>query len=831
MNKNNFITIKEILSWDSNFINAIDDPIALERTYSLYIWYELETVEHWYEDFLLVRKAILTMTKGRGNLVSRGAVVFLTEQMTSENMVNLISFLIFKSLTYEDRFTIVKNSVEAPIFIEDTLINKNLNNILLKKKINDKPMLKESSEVCRWVSKKIFSYLVFQDYHSGKDFSFKNYNTFIDMNKEPTEEELTQLLTNVSESGLNKNTKDWLQSFIMGVMAYLGLEGIIVEHKKTIENKTMIQYSIIANKSVTKNRDYRKSLSQYSQIKYGDEYLWIAQHYSKIFNVTKPNKNSNKSIIFNDRSEVDIMSNGFYYMSKEDLLRVLKIIEGEHTWKFDDLRILIVNYQNELREVRIKVSSGILKGVEWFETNSWVKLLEHEISVLWNYYNLYLLSFDEILFGKKVYDVPTYEYRGRLYYNSSISFTTSTFPRYFAYQGISDGNESVKNPESITSSIIKNYNFIIEEAMGLLKISKTGDGIYEQVFHTMISIGAILSPSVLEVCIITYLTYATNLILNDFNHPKLKLKDQLALNHYIEILKDYSKPLFRKRFLMKDHTASVWQNIVRMVGPKNPWSLKIVNLNSIDTHYDTYVAIFNDYLKYENTIVTDKNGEFLLLISDDLKKRTIIKNPTMLVVYGASYLTCLDNVKNILGRNLSAEESRAFKFYYKYLKSIVEEALLVGIKLKKRLQNLHQNELECLEQLVISTSKAKSDIICRKINLHRKEQSIWNSDESKHKRCTVLLSYVDPFKIDEKKSKKNLVVHAVHLAESTNVVLLITSSGKHYFSIHDCYMTTPDECTELIETLNKNLKIKPLMGRYIINDYDGTLLYSIFIVR
>jgi hypothetical protein len=67
--------------------------------------------------------------------------------------------------------------------------------------------------------------------------------------------------------------------------------------------------------------------------------------------------------------------------------------------------------------------------------------------------------------------------------------------------------------------------------------------------------------------------------------------DLIEFSHYENILISLKDKNFKKRFLLKDATASFIQNLIRLLGYKNENSLKHANLHSKDKWYDTYSFI------------------------------------------------------------------------------------------------------------------------------------------------------------------------------------------------------------------------------------------------
>jgi len=59
--------------------------------------------------------------------------------------------------------------------------------------------------------------------------------------------------------------------------------------------------------------------------------------------------------------------------------------------------------------------------------------------------------------------------------------------------------------------------------------------------------------------------------------------DIVELRYYIKIINNLKDDLIVKRCLVKDATASFFQNLIRILGHKNEYAKKVANLDSEDT--------------------------------------------------------------------------------------------------------------------------------------------------------------------------------------------------------------------------------------------------------
>jgi hypothetical protein len=71
-------------------------------------------------------------------------------------------------------------------------------------------------------------------------------------------------------------------------------------------------------------------------------------------------------------------------------------------------------------------------------------------------------------------------------------------------------------------------------------------------------------------------------VLSDIK-KELQLKDEMEVIHYLDIIESLNKEKIKKRVILKDATASVIQNLIKILGPKDQESLNLANLG--DSNY------------------------------------------------------------------------------------------------------------------------------------------------------------------------------------------------------------------------------------------------------
>jgi hypothetical protein len=111
---------------------------------------------------------------------------------------------------------------------------------------------------------------------------------------------------------------------------------------------------------------------------------------------------------------------------------------------------------------------------------------------------------------------------------------------------------------------------------------------------------------------------------------ELKLKDEMEVIHYLDIIESLNKEKIKKRVILKDATASVIQNLIKILGPKDQDSLNLANLGDSNYWYDPYSHILN---KFKNSFVEEKRE--IMYFNRNTIKKTIMTTP-----YSAGENTC-----------------------------------------------------------------------------------------------------------------------------------------------------------------------------------------------
>jgi hypothetical protein len=72
-------------------------------------------------------------------------------------------------------------------------------------------------------------------------------------------------------------------------------------------------------------------------------------------------------------------------------------------------------------------------------------------------------------------------------------------------------------------------------------------------------------------------------IINKFDESAYSYTDRIKLKYLIKILRELDNGIYIKRLIPKDATASVFQHLVKAIGPADLDAFRYCNLNSEDT--------------------------------------------------------------------------------------------------------------------------------------------------------------------------------------------------------------------------------------------------------
>jgi hypothetical protein len=454
------------------------------------------------------------------------------------------------------------------------------------------------------------------------------------------------------------------------------------------------------------------------------------------------------------------------------------------------------NYYNEKKK----------KKDENIETN---KMYYSRISKLLVIYNLYLLKELNWPDEDPVYLPFFFDFRGRMYYKSSVSPTTLKYSRYVFNYGIYTDAEINDNTRNIISPIIEKFNDHIELVKKMYLIDKNSLKINESIFWVLISIGKIgIVKEKIAIHVKEIIDIGVNILKSwsEDNIGAYSLIDMIEINHYKKILLSFKSNKIIARGVVKDATASFIQNLIRLMGYKDEISLKYANLNSSEYWYDTYSFILSKWIEDEKE--KNKNLDHLKFFERKTVKKPIMTNP-----YAAVYMTAFayfrDAVKERTGLSIDygSKEEVAFKRFYKFISTEVEDRFFLKNNSKKIVEHIKNILSENNEEIIVKSHDSYSNMIYYKMVSKSYDLIIVVPAKDK-KRITKKYEKFNNLNIDHQKIARSIRANWVHYIDALLIRDINRNSKKIYITIHDCFIVDCLSVSDFIINANNQSSIK-----------------------
>lgn len=379
-----------------------------------------------------------------------------------------------------------------------------------------------------------------------------------------------------------------------------------------------------------------------------------------------------------------------------------------------------------------------------------------------------------------------FDFRGRFYYDSLISPTTNKFCRFIFNYGVIKEKEIIKISNEI-DIIIDKYSSILNETIEYLCI-KNNKFIKESVFWILISIGKLkINKSNIKIPLTEFLKIGFELLKN--KNSLSDLLDIIEFNYYYEILKSLNEDIIIKRCLLKDATASFFQNLIRILGAKDDMSAEIANLKSNENWYDWYSYIILKWIELEKKNNLYNENIFLYF------KRKTLKKTIMTLPYSATFITCFSYFKETIAEEYSIEieigdelfetYKRFFNFLNNYMKKqgpYKKSTEEIVIYFKEILNNGE-------EIIIISRNEDTSNLTYFKTTTKHFDFILkW-----RNQKIRAIKNYKQIVDIvDIRKTTTALKANLVHFVDALLIrdinTEIFLKEKKYYVSIHDSFM-------------------------------------------
>lgn len=640
-------------------------------------------------------------------------------------------------------------------------------------------------------------------------------NNFIVYNKINLE------ITDVSEKNKKKNKHNVCLSNLFKFINSLIVSGFIKE--KTIKRnvglgggkklKTLKYWSIIEDNDLYNLIvETNFSLIPYRLIKHFKITYEIGGHFSKVIVLCRKNWYSGEIFTLHDEKYINKILGLKLFINSNSISNVLNIIEKKE-------KIDLNNLENLISQNSIKLKTKFNEKV----IDDKIKIEIKELQKITNKY-IDLLRIKKLMILNDM-DIPKYlpiffDFRGRNYFDDYVSPTFSKIIRICFFYGYYSQEElESSNLDLIGCFVEKNIDIINNVLLHLnLKSEKY---IINAVFWILISIGKhFVNNEKVKIPLEDFLKEGFDALIDTNKIEKLKIKNYIEVYHYIDIIKSLkNNEKIRKEIVLKDATASVLQNLIKILGPKDQEALNLANLGDTYNWYDPYAYILN---KFKNSF--EKTPEKIKYFNRSTIKKTIMTNP-----YSAGLKTCwnyfvkeVENSFDIKKEELP-ELYDLYENFYNFVTDFFEELHFFKNSSKKIID--YYIEIAKKENKIILMS---DDSSVNFIYYIHKTHYIDMIDEN-GKRITKKIKKIDYSKINYKKIYTSIRANIAHWLDAIFLRKLVNDLKNPIFTIHDEFAIDFLSIDKLILSANEIARQNVLIN--IPWDYSHNFnIFSVFIL-
>lgn len=375
-----------------------------------------------------------------------------------------------------------------------------------------------------------------------------------------------------------------------------------------------------------------------------------------------------------------------------------------------------------------------------------------------------------------------FDFRGRLYADSPISYTNSAWFRYCYYYGIYSSEELDVLEASLSHTDLSHFNIILEKSMLATEFPNI---LYNYrvakyyVITIFFELGKLFKSKLIEESggVITTVQFI-ELGIKYFDTKawdNLELNDKIIAWSLYFILKELDAQIYTKTPFFKDATASGIQILSLILGVKSPDLFKWVNFTQEDAWYDTYFLIIQQFVQ---------TNPMPQLIKPFFTRKTL-KKTIMTYNYNASYLTCWKNFQKEAGMSYGIDSElhfaaqKYFKKFYNYLNWFffknnfyANSPKIINIYFAEYFLQTNEAYYKTQDEFFIAL---KYFVLEKHSKFDRKILG---------KRVTMTIPALTPL-FDEAKTNRALQANVTHIFDAFVLRQIIFTMGKPYMSIHD----------------------------------------------
>lgn len=508
----------------------------------------------------------------------------------------------------------------------------------------------------------------------------------------------------------------------------------------------------------------------YELIKYKGVLYEKGQHFSKIILVCRKNWYSGEIFNINDKRYIEKILNLKLFLNINNLEMIKNLILKENN-------ILDKDLKEEINKLGIELKTIFNKNLITDEDKLELKEKQRKINKLIDIERMNKMIKDFENDDEKYLPI-FFDFRGRKYFDDYLSPTFSRYTRLSFFYGYYEEKEL----DDIDISLIKPFivndvEIIINKTLKKFNIIKENYTV-NCVFWLLIGIGKhFIDKEKIKIPLKDFIEKGYDYLENKIDIKKSKdLKDLIEIKHYESIINSLNnKKKLKKDIILKDCTASVLQNLIKILGPKDQESINLANLGDTYNWYDPYSYILN---KFKKSFKEEKKE--LIYFKRSTVKKTIMTNP-----YSAGEKTSWDYfIKSVKKENDIKEEDVLklkilFKSFYEFVTDFFEE-LNFFKNSSKRIIDYYITLAKKEKKIIFIDEDSETNFIYYKHKTH-----YIDIKDKEEKRITKKLKKIDFNLINYKKIYTSIRANVAHWLDSIFLRKVVNRLKNPIFTIHD----------------------------------------------
>lgn len=378
---------------------------------------------------------------------------------------------------------------------------------------------------------------------------------------------------------------------------------------------------------------------------FNTRYFLIGGYYNKVFEIFKKNINSGLSFSLNDDWLLNKINSTEWHLDIEWFEKIINLMKKE------------LNSSLEKNSINNALLIEKLNKCDWKDED-----LQKEYSINLHYLNIhnYFWYLKKLNLTTPLYFPFYFDFRGRMYYNSSICITSCKILRTIYYYGFYNEQDFSKPVDDRFDTLLKKYSNEIYEIKTKFNIKLNWNKVDIGILFILISMGKFtIEKGRHKIHMDEFVLEGLRSINDSFERIK-KFEDLIEVLSYEQALINFHQK--KKRIIIKDFTASFFQHLTRLLGPKNLITLELANMNNDLFWNDPYSYFIDNFLKKYNI----NNSSYF---TRNFLKKTIMTIPYSIgnkAAWGYFALNLNEGEKN------NKEIRKEYNLFFSYVKSALE---------------------------------------------------------------------------------------------------------------------------------------------------------------